>query len=130
MLWPPTPNDSINNIFAELSPKCLAEARPIAQSPHLATYDDINISISSFYKQREDIPSKVQSGTVVVLYKLRNANPDHMDLQGLLGREREGRDLWFSEDIQPSLIQLENIKRQLSLHVIGTFTRRVPGLFH
>ena len=103
--------DSINNILSELSPKCLAEARPIAQSPHLAMYDNINISISTFYEQREDAPSKVQSGTVAVLYKLRNANPDHMGLQELLRREREGRDLCFAEDIQPSLTQLGNIKR-------------------
>jgi len=122
--------DSINNILSEPSPKCLAEARPIAQSPHLATYDNINISISTFYEQREDTLSKVQSGTVAVLYELRKANPDHMGLQELLRREREGRDLCFAEDIQPSLAQLGNIKRQLSLHVIRTLTKWVPGLLH
>ena len=46
--------DSINQILSELSPQCLAEAQPIAQSPHLATYDSINISLSSFYEQHED----------------------------------------------------------------------------
>jgi len=101
--------------------------RPIS---HLATYNNINISVLSFYEQREDAPSKVQSGTVAVLYKLWNANPDHMGLQELLRREREGRDLHFAEDIQPSLAQLGNIKCQLSLHVIGTLTKWVPGLFH
>ena len=72
--------DSINQILSKLSPKCLAEAQPIGQSSHLATYDNINISLSSFYEQRDDAPSKVQSGTVAVLYKLRNANADHMGL--------------------------------------------------
>jgi len=118
---------SINRILSELSPKCLAEAQPVAQSPHLSTYDNINISISSFYEQREDAPSKVQSGTIAVLYKLRNANPDHASLQELLRRDREGRDLHFAKDIQPSLDQLGCIKRQLSIHVIGTLARWVPG---
>ena len=122
--------DSINNILSELSPKCLAEAQPIARSSHLATYDNINISLSSFYEQREDAPSKVQSGTVAVLYKLRNANPDHMGLQELLNRDREGRDLHFSEDIQPSLSQLGCIQRQLSLHVAETSVNWVPEFSH
>ena len=122
--------DSINHILSELSPKCLAEAQPVAQSPHLATYDNINISISSFYEQREDAPSKVQSGTVAVLYKLRNASPDHTTLQELLKRDREGRDLHFAKDIQPSLSQLGSIQRQLSLHVIGTLARWAPGFLH
>ena len=119
--------DSINQILSELSPKCLAEAQPIAQSSHLATYDNINISLSSFYEQREDAPSKVQSGTVAILYKLRNANPDHMRLQELLKRDREGRDLHFSDDIQPSFDQLEHIQRQLPLHVVATLVKWVPA---
>jgi hypothetical protein len=122
--------DSINHILSELSPKCLEEARPIAQSPHLATYDNINISLSSSYEQCEDAPSKVQSGTVAVLYKLRNANPDHMRLQELLKRDREGRDLRFSEDVQPSLSQLGNIQHQLSLHVVEALVQWVPAFFH
>ena len=122
--------DSINQILSELSPQCLAEAQPVARSPHLATYDNINISLSSFYEQREDAPSKVQSGTVAVLYKLRNANPDHMRLQELLKRDREGRDLHFSDDIQPSFSQLETIQRQLSLHVVKTLVEWVPEFSH
>ena len=118
--------DSINQILSKLSPKCLAEARPIGRSSHLATYDNINISMSSFYEQREDAPSKVQSGTVAVLYELRNANPNHMGLQELLRRDREGRDLHFSKDIQPSLSQLESIQSQLCLHVVDTLVRWVP----
>ena len=118
--------DSIIRILSQLSPKCLAEAQPIAQSPHLATYDNINISTSTFYEQREDAPSKVQSGTVAVLYKLRNANPDHMGLRELLKRDHEGRDLHFSEDIQPSFGQLRSIQRQLTIHVIKTLIRWVP----
>ena len=118
--------DSINRILSELSPKSLAEARPIAQSPHLATYNNINISLSTFYEQRENAPSKVQSGTVAVLYKLRNANLDHMGLRELLKRDCEGRDLHFYEDVQPSLSQMESIQRQLSLHVIETLVKWVP----
>lgn len=122
--------DSINRVLSELSPKSLAEAQPIAQSPHLATYDNINISISSFYEQREDAPSKVQSGTVAVLYKLRNASPDHMGLQELLKRDREGRDLHFSTDIQPTFNQLGSIQRQLSLHVVQTLIEWAPEFSH
>ena len=122
--------DSINRILSELSPKSLAEAQPVARSPHLATYDNINISMSSFCEQREDAPSKVQSGTVAVLYKLRNANPDHMSLQVLLRRDREGRDLHFSNDVQPSIDQLGNIQRHLCLHVIQTLVKWVPEFSH
>jgi len=122
--------NSINQILSRLSPKCLAEAQPVAQSSHLATYDNINISLSSFYEQRDDAPSKVQSGTVAVLYKLRNANPDHMGLYELLKRDREGRDLHFSEDVQPSFSQLKNIHTQLLLHVIDTLVKWVPEFSH
>jgi len=70
-------------------PERLAEAQSVARSPYFTTYDNVNISISSFYEQREDV---VQSGAIAVLYKLRNANPDHTSLQELLKRDREGRD--------------------------------------
>ena len=119
--------DSINQILSNLSPKCLAEAQPVGRSSHLATYDNINISLSSFYEQRDDAPSKVQLGTVAVLYKLRNANPDHMGLQELLKRDREGHDLHFSEDVQPSFSQLESIQSQLLLHVIDMLVQWVPA---
>ena len=122
--------DSIIRILSELTPKCLADAQPIAKSSHLATYDNINISISTFYEQREDAPSKVQSGTVAILYKLRNANPDRMGLRELLKRDRMGRDLHFSEDIRPSFSQLGSIQRQLSLHVIKTLVKWVPEFSH
>jgi hypothetical protein len=71
-------------------------------------------------EQREDAPLKVQPGVVAVPYKLCNANPDHMRLQELLKHDREGRDLRFSEDIQPSLSQLGNIQHQFIAQVQDT----------
>ena len=118
------PYDSINQILPKLSPQCLAEAQPIARSPHLATYDNINISLSSFYEQREDAPSKVQSGTVTVLYKLRNANPDHMRLQELLKRDREG---WDSICPMPNLRSVSwRLSKDSPPHVVKMLVKRVP----
>ena len=58
------PPSSIPSIaFCLNSQKFLVEARPIAQSPHLTTYDNIGISISPLYEQREDGPSNVKNLT-------------------------------------------------------------------
>ena len=103
----------INHILPELSPKRLAEAQLVARSPYLTTYDNINTSISSLYEQREDV---VQSGAIAVLYRLRNANPDHTSFQELLKRDREGRDPASpTGEYQTS-----------ALRIIGTLARRVP----
>jgi hypothetical protein len=50
-----------------------------------------------------------------------------MSLRELLERDCNGRDLHFANDIQPLLSQLESTQRQLSLHVIGTSAKWVPG---
>ena len=62
--------------------------------------------------------------------KLSNANPGHVRLGELLECGREGWNLHFSDNDQPSLSQLESIQRQLSLHVLRTLVKRVPGFSH
>jgi hypothetical protein len=44
-------------------------------------YDNINISLSIFVKQRgAATPSKVQSGTFAILYELQNATLDDLKM--------------------------------------------------
>src|SRR5882757_10068168 len=70
---------SVLKVLESLSEHSLQTARDyVNQFPHALAYDNINISTSIFVEQRENMPSKVQSGTFPVIYELLNANPEHM----------------------------------------------------
>jgi hypothetical protein len=92
--------NSIGNLLNNLSTLCLEEAAVVARGPHMLGYDNINISTSIHVEQRAGAPSKVQSGTIGILYTLHNANIDALHLAPLLARERACPELSFVSDIR------------------------------
>ena len=92
---------SVLKVLESLSEHSLQTARDYVNNfPHALAYDNINISTSIFVEQRENMPSKVQSGTFPVIYELLNANPEHMQLEPMIVRFKMSSPLNMS-DVRP-----------------------------
>ncbi|KAF7358963.1 hypothetical protein MSAN_01236700 [Mycena sanguinolenta] len=88
----------------------------------------MNLTTSIFVEQRGSSgPSKVTSGTFGVLYKLRNALPDHMLIAPIMKRFKVAPGLHFNRDIKPSPSQLVSFHDQLLIVVIRILTTHTTG---
>ena len=96
------------------------------RSPGLG-YHNINISTSIFIEQCTSGPQKVQSGTFPVLYKLRNAMVEALQLGLILEQARTVTDLSFNVDIQPLIKQQSSFNAQLRIHIIQILAKYVVG---
>ncbi|KAJ8469601.1 hypothetical protein ONZ45_g16837 [Pleurotus djamor] len=97
-----------------------------ARSPHLFTYDNVNLGTSIHTEQRGvSTPGKVQSGTYAVIYALRNAHPAHMRLEPILRRQQLATELSWTHDLRPTLEQSTSVFNQLSInitHILITYS--------
>ncbi|KAL0068204.1 hypothetical protein AAF712_004589 [Marasmius tenuissimus] len=57
--------------ISNLTDSSIERARVISLGPHMLDWDNYNSSTSIHVEQRPDAPSKVQSGTLVLCYRLR-----------------------------------------------------------
>jgi len=73
-------------------------------------------------EQRTDGPSKVQSGTFAVLYKLKNVDPSKMELAPILARKKSAPGLDFDQHIKPTFEQLESTLFQMQVIVVRVLT--------
>ncbi|KAJ8461886.1 hypothetical protein ONZ45_g18133 [Pleurotus djamor] len=90
-----------------------------ARSPHLFTYDNVNLGTSIHTEQRGvSTPGKVQSGTYAVIYALRDAHPAHMRLEPILRRQQLATELSWTHDLRPTLEQSTSVFNQLSINII------------
>ncbi|KAJ7710359.1 hypothetical protein B0H17DRAFT_1123516 [Mycena rosella] len=79
--------DCVLNLVESLATHCMRRAVLMSNLPHSFNYDNLNISTSIFVEQRGAAgPAKVQSGTFGILYKLRNAHPEHMLIAPIMKR--------------------------------------------
>ncbi|KAJ6523939.1 hypothetical protein DFH09DRAFT_1096438 [Mycena vulgaris] len=96
--------------------------------PHSFNYDNLNISTSIFVEQRGAAgPAKVQSGTFGILYKLRNAHPEHMLTAPIMKRFKASKGIEFNRDIKPSLDHLSAFHDQLVIVIIHSLLAHVDG---
>ena len=118
---------SVLKILESLSEHSLQTARDyIKNSPHALAYDNINISTSIFVEQRENMPSKVQSGTFPVIYELLNANPEHMKLEPMIARFRTSSSLNTS-DVRPRKEALQSFRLQSSINICDVLFKSMEG---
>ena len=119
--------DGVLQVVTSLGEHCTQEGVLAALEAHGFNYDNINISTSIFVEQRgAATPAKVTSGTFGVLYKLRNANSEHMLLAPMMTRLKDSPGLDFDKDIRPSLYSLRSMNDQLVIHVVDTLLSHVP----
>lgn len=93
----------------------------VETAPHSFTYDNVNASTSDFVEQRPDAPSKVQSGTFSVLYKLQNARFEDMRIEPLMANLRASTDLTY--DICPTNDQLCSYRTQALVHIVNVLIK-------
>jgi hypothetical protein len=118
---------SVLKVLESLSEHSLQTARDyVNHFPHALAYDNINISTSIFVEQRENMPSKVQSGTFPVIYELLNANPEHMQLEPMIARFKLSSPLNMS-DVRPRKEALRSFRLQSSINISDVLFKYVEG---
>ena len=118
---------SVMKVLESLSEHSLQTAQDyVNHSPHALAYDNINISTSIFVEQRDNMPSKVQSGTFPVIYELLNANPEHMKLEPMIARFRMSSPLNMSDE-RPRKEALQSFRLQSSINISNVLFKYVEG---
>jgi hypothetical protein len=100
----------------------------VARGPHALCWDNINMKTSIFVEQRGDMPSKVQSGTMAVMYRI-NCDPGWMCLSPIVQHAKKAGDLEFTLHIHPTSEQSIAFHGQLQViinHMLTLFSQ----LFH
>lgn len=75
---------SILSMIETLAEQSIEDAHKVVKGPHPFVIDNVNVSTSTFIEQALGAMSKVQSGTVAVLYKLPNAKCKDMLLEPMM----------------------------------------------
>jgi hypothetical protein len=114
--------DSVLKAIAKLGEQCLELARQVAQQPHTLCWDNFNIQTSIFVEQHPDMPTKVQSGTFAVLYKLQDVDPSQMALSPILDCAKTVPDLEFDKHVKPTLEQLDSTLFQMQVIIVRILT--------
>ena len=110
--------DSIAKLLSQLSQHCITLAKQIPLMPHIFCYNNINISLSIFVEQHSaNTPTKVQSRTFAILYRLQNMALNDLKLQPIMNWYRNSNGL-SPEDLCLSLDQLKCLDHQFSMIVL------------
>ncbi|KAH7874457.1 uncharacterized protein C8R40DRAFT_1252614, partial [Lentinula edodes] len=94
--------------------------------PTADAWDNVNLSTSGFVEQRPDAPSRVQSGTLPVIYKLHNAAWEDMLLKPMTDKLKASSNL-MEADIAPTEDQLESYMHQACINIIEPLTKYIEG---
>ncbi len=107
--------NSVLNALSSLATRCVDLAVDVGTGTHVFCYDNVNLSTSIFVEQRgTSSPAKVTSGTFAVLYKVRNVNPQHMELAPIIKRFKLIKGIRYHHDLE-----LMQIQREFSLSARG-----------
>ena len=100
----------------------LAAQKLVKEVPFSYTYDNYNAKMSTHVEQRPDAPSKVQSGTFSVIYKLYNARLEDMLLQPMVNNLAKAGDLTRG-DISSTTEAMTTYQFQAQVHVVRALTK-------
>ncbi|KAJ7586643.1 hypothetical protein C8J56DRAFT_787620, partial [Mycena floridula] len=121
---------TICKVIKNVGDESINSAHDLVNSrPHLFAYDNYNASHSKHVEQRPGGPSKVESGTFPVIYKLYNACFEDMLIQPMIDNLKQAADLTVGE-ISPSDEQLRSYHFQAQVHIVRAFTTHHDGFIH
>ena len=119
---------SVLDNLGDLADHCIKLAVEVGSGIHVSCYDNVQISTSIFVEQRgSSRPGKSTSGTVGLLCKVRNGDPDHMRLAPILERFKLVKGLEFNRDIRPTHQQHKSFHIQLKVAVIRVLLEYCPS---
>lgn len=119
---------SVLGLISTLAKHCKDLAVRASKKIHMFCYDNMNLSTSIFTEQRgTGGPAKVTSGTFGIIYKLRNALPEHMELAPIMDRLRKAKGLDYADDLRMTKEQRTAVKFQLSVIIIRALLTHVEG---
>lgn len=102
------------------------KAQKAALGPHGLAYDNVNLSTSIYVEQCPNAMSKVQSGTMGVIYELLNTRPEDMKLQPMLDKFAKSSPLKMS-DLCPSISAMKSYRHQTVVTVSKILIKYVEG---
>src|SRR5262245_8009879 len=92
---------SLNAGHQALADSRMTEAQVIARMAHSTGWDNTQISTSIHVEQRSLAPPKVQVGTTSMIYLLRNAAMQDLELHPILEARMSAPMITFNSDIRP-----------------------------
>ena len=115
---------SVLNNIASLANHCMQLAVQIGSGIHVFCYDNVNLSTSVFVEQRGSSgPAKVTSGTLGIIYKVRNGIPENMLLGPIIERFKHTKGLEFKEDIRPTFEQTLAFISQIKIYLVDVLLK-------
>ncbi|KAJ7983224.1 hypothetical protein DFH06DRAFT_1441030 [Mycena polygramma] len=116
--------NSTHAAHATLADGQIRRAQLAARDGHSASWDNTNISTSNHVEQRALAPPKVQTGTTMILYKLRGL----LDIRWLeLLPILDASLITFSADIRPTHSELKSTQQHLCISIVELLVKNSPG---
>ncbi|KAJ3546399.1 hypothetical protein NMY22_g2074 [Coprinellus aureogranulatus] len=122
---------AVLNALETLSDHCIRRAIMYSLGPHAFCYDNLNIKTSIFVEQRGiGTPSKVTSGTLGMIYRLRGVLREDMKLAPILKRLHDpklNQGLDFNKDLVLTDEKASDISHQLKVIIVNVLLKYVKG---
>ena len=117
---------SILSVVHSLAEHSIKRAQAVSLKPHILAYDNVNISSSIFVEQGPNTMSKVQSGTLAVIYELAGACAEDMRILPMMTNLRCSSPLSIT-DLCPSLDSMRSYLAQTAVSVVCILGKYVQG---
>ncbi|KAF8232968.1 hypothetical protein L208DRAFT_1269353 [Tricholoma matsutake] len=120
---------SILSMIDTLAERSIQDTCKVVEGLHAFAIDNVNVSTLTYIEQAPGAMSKVQSGTVAVLYKLPNAKAEDMLLEPMMLQLSNSSPLTMS-DLHQSAMSCEAWKGQCTVNIVAILVTYVSGFSH
>ncbi|KAA1470545.1 hypothetical protein DENSPDRAFT_774774 [Dentipellis sp. KUC8613] len=119
---------SITKAQKVVAERCMEIARQTARTERTGlSYDNMQVESSIYTEQRPEGPVKVLTGTMIMLYALRNATDEACLLQPIIARRNKLEDITFAEHVRPSLDTRRRIHGHQDIHIVEILLEFCPS---
>ncbi|KAJ7611074.1 hypothetical protein DFH06DRAFT_1016331, partial [Mycena polygramma] len=120
--------NSTHAAHATLADGQIRRAQLAARDGHSASWDNTNISTSNHVEQRALAPPKVQTGTTMIVYKLRGLlDIRWLELLPILERRGDASLITFAADIRPTHSECKSIQNHLRISIVEVLVQNSAG---
>ncbi|RDB22299.1 hypothetical protein Hypma_010669 [Hypsizygus marmoreus] len=102
-------------------------AQLVARGPHMSSWDNIHVSYSTHVEQRPLGPPKVLTGTASLIYCLRAATMEALQLKPILARRATCDMITFKEDLRVKMSHARDINQHFAIDVVAILTNNQAG---
>jgi hypothetical protein len=117
---------SIAAVIHSLAEHSIKRAQAISLHPHILAYDNVNVSLLIYVEQGPNTMSKVQSGTLAIIYELSGACAEDMPILPLMTNLRQSSPLSIT-DLCPSVDAMHSYMGQTAINITQILGKYVKG---